>query len=456
MYFERGCFRLLSPKIRQIVLLLHKKSLSLPINSVCDKRNNRFMAIEVSFTGQIKSRKKLVDNITKLSKHSSFEIIIDDEGDISLTLCPTGEITFHVVEGGLLRKTKVEGYFQSTPAGPGFHKAAVDFIDALDLGSLVYEDDSEYANDRDFTKLCNNHFYRWLERLVELACQKMDEGNENPLFVCWQTNQYIPDVCGAKIVTPTSLWDIKFMNQLIHDRGIEAFADRFFVWPHEQQDATFYRNCAMKELWEDCYYVSSERSESDANLNRSIIDNLEKAYGLNPMLPIPYDNYCEVCHLDGRSPIIPSTAVSMNDGYKPGYRKGMVKETIDRLTIIIPGSYKRHLEFNDDDWPITIWCDESTDSPVWRLTIFELEKEIGKPKLEGNQYDYYEDFDIEGGYGVLALQQCQEDGDDFYMVICQIASGTSLHLITVSYKKQKEFDQIRSLLLLITCQKQEG
>ena len=228
------------------------------------------------------------------------------------------------------------------------------------------------------------------------------------------------------------------------------------AWPHEQQDATFYRNCAMKELWEDCYYVSSERSESDANLNRSIIDNLEKAYGLNPMLPIPYDNYCEVCHLDGRSPIIPSTAVSMNDGYKPGYRKGMVKETIDRLTIIIPGSYQRHLEFNDDDWPITIWCDESTDSPVWRLTIFELEKEIGKPKLEGNQYDYYEEFDIEGGNGVLALQQCQEDGDDFYMVICQIASGTSLHLITVSYKKQKEFDQIRSLLLLITCQKQEG
>lgn len=42
------------------------------------------------------------------------------------------------------------------------------------------------------------------------------------------------------------------------------------------------------------------------------------------------------------------------------------------------------------------------------------------------------------------------------MVICQIASGTSLHLITVSYKKQKEFDQIRSLLLLIICQKQEG
>ncbi|MBQ8713546.1 MAG: hypothetical protein IJ551_12110 [Prevotella sp.] len=282
----------------------------------------------------------------------------------------------------------------------------------------------------------------------------MDEGLEIPLFACWQTNQYMPDVCGAKIVAPTGLWDIKFISQLIHDEGIEALADRFFVWPHEHQDATFYRNCAMKLLWEDCYYVPSERSESDADLNRSIIDHLEKAYGQNPMLPLPYDSYCEVCHLDGKTPIIPPTAAPMNDDYKPGYRKGMVKETIDRLTITIPGSYQRHLEFYEDDWPITIWYDESTDSPVWRLTIFESDKEIGKPKLNGNQYDYYEEFDVEGGNGVLGSQQCQEDGDDFYMVICRIASGTSLHLITVSYKNQKEFDQIRNLLLLTTCRKQ--
>ena len=409
------------------------------------------MAIELSFKGQIKSRKKLLNNITKLSKNSSFEIIVDDEGDISVTLCPTGEITFHIIEGGLWHKTRIEGNFQSTPAGPGFHKAAVDFIDALNMENLFYEDDTEYAEDRDFAKLCNNHFYRWLEALIELASQKTDEGNEHPLFICWSTNQYMPVVCGAKIVAPTGLWSIKFINQLIHDKGIETLADRFFVWPHEQQDATFYRNSAMKLLWEDCYYVPSERSKSDADLNRSIIDNLEKAYGLNPMLPLPYDNYCEVCHLDGSSPIIPSTAVPMMDEYKPGYRKGMVEETIDRLTITIPGSYQRHLEFNDDDWPITIWYDPSTDSPVWRLTIFELEKEIGKPKLDGNQYDYYEEFEVEGGNGVLASQQCQEDGDDFYMVICQIASGTSLHLITVSYKEPKEFDQIRSQLLLTTC-----
>ena len=74
------------------------------------------MAIELSFKGQIKSRKKLLNNITKLSKNSSFEIIVDAEGDISVTLCPTGEITFHIIEGGLWHKTKIEGNFQSTPA----------------------------------------------------------------------------------------------------------------------------------------------------------------------------------------------------------------------------------------------------------------------------------------------------------------------------------------------------
>ena len=42
------------------------------------------MAIELSFKGQTKSRKKLLNNITKLSKNSSFEIIVDDEGDLSL------------------------------------------------------------------------------------------------------------------------------------------------------------------------------------------------------------------------------------------------------------------------------------------------------------------------------------------------------------------------------------
>lgn len=409
------------------------------------------MSIELSFKGRIKSRQRLMEKMTEIAKHYPYEINTSHEDDIIVTLCPTGEIYFHVTEGGLLQKTKVEGYFQSSPAGPGFHKAAVDFIDALEINNLAYEDDSEYAINRDFQRLCRNHFYRWLERLVELAMQDVQERTE-PIFICWSTEQYYPIIKGAKIVAPTGLWDINTLSQFVQDNGIEAFADRFFIWPHEQQDATFYRNCALKVLWEDCYYAPSDRSETDKEINKYVIKQLEAAYSLAPLLPIPYDSYCEICRLNGQMPVIPETAIRMNNKNQPGHRRGMVRETIDRITITIPGSYQRHLEFSDNDWPITIWSDSSSNSPVWRLTIFKLDEEQEKPTLNDDNYCYLEEFDIETGKAVLTVERCQENDEEFYVAVCQIASGTSLYLITVSYTEQAEFDNIRDLLLLITCQ----
>jgi hypothetical protein len=233
-------------------------------------------------------------------------------------------------------------------------------------------------------------------------------------------------------------------------KGIETFADRFFIWPHEQQDATFYRNCALKTLWEDCYYAPSGRSETDEKNNKEIIENLEKAYSLAPLLPLPYDSYCEICHLDGKKPIIPETAIRMDDKYQPGFRKGLVKETIGRLTITIPGSYIRHFEYSNNDWPITIWSDTSSGSSVWRLTMFELDKEVEKPALDDKEHLYREEFDVENGKALLTVNQCQEGGDDFFMAVCNIVSGTSYYLITISYTRQDEFDDIRKLLLQIT------
>ena len=405
------------------------------------------MSLELSFTGRIKSRKRMVEKIAEIAERYPCEVYADQEDNIIVALCPTGEIIFHITEGGFLQKGKVEGHFQSTPAGPGFHKAAVDFIDALKIDGLIYEDDTEYAANRDFTKLCRNHFYRWLETLVERV-QQIDANG--PVLVCWSTGQYQPDVHDAKIVTPTGLWDISALCQLVKAKGIETFADRFFIWPHEQQDATFYRNCALKTLWEDCYYAPSGRSETDEKNNKEVIGNLEKAYSLAPLLPLPYDSYCEICHLDGKKPIIPETAIRMDDKYQPGFRKGLVKETIGRLTITIPGSYIRHFEYNNNDWPITIWSDTSSGSSVWRLTMFELDKEVEKPALDDKEHLYREEFDVENGKALLTVNQCQEGGDDFFMAVCNIVSGTSYYLITISYTRQDEFDDIRKLLLQIT------
>ena len=274
---------------------------------------------------------------------------------------------------------------------------------------------------------------------------------DGPIFVCWSTEQYKPDIQGAKIVTPVGVWNINKLYQFIQDKGVEAFADRFFIWPHEEQDALFYRNCALKTLWEDCYYAPSDRSEKDAANNKYIIENIERAYSLDPLLPLPYDSYCEICRLDCKKPTLPETTVRMLDEYKPGYRKGLVKETIDKLTITIPGTYQRQFEYNDNGWPITIWSDSSSNSLVWRLTIFELDKEVEMPKSDDKEHLYNEEFNIENGKALLTVDQFQEDGKEYFMAVCNIASGMYYYLITVSYTKQEEFNQIRNLLLRITC-----
>lgn len=76
-----------------------------------------------------------------------------------------------------------------------------------------------------------------------------------------------------------------------------------------------------------------------SHFNKYIIENIERAYSLAPLLPLPYDSYCEICRLDGKKPTLPETTVRMVDECEPGYRRGLVKDTIDKITITIPGTY---------------------------------------------------------------------------------------------------------------------
>ena len=43
--------------------------------------------------------------------------------------------------------------------------------------------------------------------------------------------------------------------------------------------------------------------------------------------------------MDGKKPTLPETTVRMVDECEPGYRRGLVKDTIDKITITIPGTY---------------------------------------------------------------------------------------------------------------------
>ena len=81
----------------------------------------------------------------------------------------------------------------------------------------------------------------------------------------------------------------------------------------------------------------------------------------------------------------------------------------------------------------------------------ELDKEIEKPKSDDKDHLYLEEFNVGNGQALLTVDQLQEYDEKYFMAICNITSGMSYYLITVSYTKQEEFDQIHNLLLKITC-----
>lgn len=78
------------------------------------------MSLELSFHGHIKSRKRIIKQITETAERYSYGVYADQDNSIIVTLCPIGDITFDITEGGFMQKGKIEGYFQSTPAGPVF------------------------------------------------------------------------------------------------------------------------------------------------------------------------------------------------------------------------------------------------------------------------------------------------------------------------------------------------
>ena len=46
---------------------------------------------------------------------------------------------------------------QTTPAGPGFHKAALELAERLGIGEPGIDDETDYVNHRDFEKTCGAH-----------------------------------------------------------------------------------------------------------------------------------------------------------------------------------------------------------------------------------------------------------------------------------------------------------
>ena len=62
---------------------------------------------------------------------------------------------------------------------------------------------------------------------------------------------YMPENVPGTVVTPVGRLSARWMRETVENQGIEALAERFFLWYHPgKRDALYDRQVALNLLWE--------------------------------------------------------------------------------------------------------------------------------------------------------------------------------------------------------------
>lgn len=417
------------------------------------------MSIGFTFTGTVKKPETLIQTAKKLAEERYYGLSSWDpmkENALNISLCPLGGLLqmSWKKEGGLFGRWTVEGCCYSTPAGPGLHKAAVELLDGLGLQKLTVEDETEYFQHRDFDRMLREHFHPWLKTLVEMSCQKISEGDCAQMCLCWDLDSYMPEDVPGTVVTPVGRFSAQRLREIAETQGVEAMAERFFLWYHPgKRDALYDRQVALNLLWELCYFAPSSRHEEDASMNKTICDNLEMAAKLDPSLPLPRKAYEEVCQLAGRQPALPD-GPELEEEFEPGYRKGLVTYSVGALRLTLPGLYRYEREQWDKDSGCDKWFDETSQSPIWRINGYRLRQESAAftPVLE-NDNDLTE-WEIKDGAVRCGWRELEEDGTALWQVRSEVITGLFLFVITITYLEPEDQAEIMELVKKITVQAQ--
>lgn len=412
------------------------------------------MSIGFTFTGKVKKPETLITAAKKLADERYYGLY-QGENSLNLSLCPLDGRVYMTwkKDSGLFGQWTVEGSCCSTPAGPGLHKAAVEALDALGIQKLSVEDETEYYQHRDFDRMLREHFHPWLKTMVDVLTGQFGEDHSN-VCMCWDLDSYMPEDVPGTVVTPMGRFSARWMRETVENQGIEALAERFFLWYHPcKRDALYDRQIALNLLWEQCYFAPSSRHEEDASINDTICKNLEMAALWDRELPLPRKAYLEICKLSGRTPALPD-GPELEQEFAPGYRKGLVTQAIGDLRLTLPGSYRYKREQWEDGKGCDLWCDESVNSPIWRLNGYRMREGDASftPMLDGDN-DLTE-HEIKGGAIRYGWREVDDRERPYYQVRAEVITGPSLFVITVTYLEPGERPGIEALMEKIFAQTQ--
>ena len=377
-------------------------------------------------------------------------LVTTERGDNELTLhlCTLGEITLSY------RLGMVQGDCQTNLAGAGFHAAAVECIEFLSQETnmdFAIEDETEYAEHRDFARMKDQHFFSWLRNVVDVLKDYRAQNNTQSICVAWDVHKYLPYGESNTIVTPLGMHHSDALFSRVRQHGIESFAEVFYVWPYREQNALFFRNSALNLLWEDCYFMPSARSEADAVVNTNIIALLEKSMTLDPKLPQPLDAYVHLCELAEHAPIDVQSIPVFRSDYAIGYRREKLQFHVGNLGVSIPGHYLYEQQREDRDH---VWFDGRGHSV--RISAFTGSEERTEfdDALFFDATELPRQFAVGSGKGkaYFAPPVRDREGNTSYQVVGEILSGKQVSLVTISFPERSErewaFGIVQSVILL--------
>lgn len=371
-----------------------------------------------------------------------------DESSSTVSFCRLGDLFLnyqHEGEGNTDNVISVNGDCQTNMLGPGFHKAAIEFIDRLQQATRTrfeVEDETDYYTERDFEAMKKKHFHKWLAKLFEIIQEQNNKGSTSLLF-CWDINKYYPQSDNGIVISPLGSFRLSEVVRRIREEGIESFADDFFIWNNSERDARFHRGMALNAMWEDCYFMPSERSEEDARINGYIISELETTASLDPSLPFPKKEYEELCRLHGCVPVPTDGIPPYETEFAIGYRRGIVNYKVGKIRFSLPGSY-----LEDTDEGTLVYYDAAADN--WHTVRCTGYSTDGEPDFLDVEEEMIEEREFDGGkYRLydMGIDQDSEDEEPYPVYSCHALCPNQYTLFTLCASRLEDLKKLSSEFL---------
>jgi len=411
------------------------------------KQNNEIMGLGFTIHTKIKDIEKFQQAVESQAVESGYNAE-HDESSSTVSFCRLGDLFLnyqHEGEGNTDNVISVNGDCQTNMLGPGFHKAAIEFIDRLQQATRTrfeVEDETDYYTERDFEAMKKKHFHKWLAKLFEIIQEQKDKGSTSLLF-CWDINKYYPQSDNGIVISPLGSFCLSEVVRRIREEGIESFADDFFIWNNSERDARFHRGMALNAMWEDCYFMPSERSEEDARINGYIISELETTASLDPSLPFPKKEYEELCRLHGCVPVPTDGIPPYETEFAIGYRRGIVNHKVGKIRFSLPGSY-----LEDTDEGTLVYYDAAADN--WHTVRCTGYSTDGEPDFLDVEEEMIEEREFDGGkYRLydMGIDQDSEDEEPYPVYSCHALCPNQYTLFTLCASRLEDLKKLSSEFL---------